>query len=160
GLSLDDRPTPSDGGLRDVAALSRSLSAERAELERRLSQRSEAFRALQAQARVGADEVRAALPRGTALLDYIEYTHLPPPAGGQRGLSEESRLLAFVARPEAEGVAAVPLGPSQALADLIDRWRASHGAGKAPPGGGPDPGAALRQRLWGPLEKHLGGAKV
>ena len=49
----------------------------------------------------------------------------------------------------------VPLGPSQDLAELIDRWRASYGAGKAPPAGAADPGAELRKRLWEPLAKHL-----
>ena len=54
----------------------------------------------------------------------------------------------------------VPLGPTQSLAELIDRWRASHGAGKAPPAGEPDPGSELRKRLWEPLAQHLEGVEV
>ena len=54
----------------------------------------------------------------------------------------------------------VPLGPSQALAELIESWRASYGAGKAPAAGAPDPGAELMRRLWEPLAKHLEGVSV
>ena len=69
-------------------------------------------------------------------------------------------MVAFVVRPERPEVVIVPLGPSQALAGWIDRWRASYGAGKAPPAGETDPGAELRKRLWEPLAKHLEGVKV
>ena len=67
--------------------------------------------------------------------------------------------MAFAVRPERE-VAMVPLGPTQSLAELIDRWRASHGAGKAPPAGEPDAGCELRKRLWEPLAQHLEGVEV
>jgi len=69
-------------------------------------------------------------------------------------------MVAFVVRPERQEVVIVPLGPSQALAAWIDRWRASYGAGKAPPAGETDPGTELRKRLWEPLAKHLEGVKV
>src|SRR5208337_5439602 len=68
--------------------------------------------------------------------------------------------VAFVVWPERQEVMIVPLGPSQALAALIDRWRASYGAGKTPPAGETDPGVELRKRLWEPLAKHLEGVKV
>jgi len=63
-------------------------------------------------------------------------------------------------RPDLRAVAVVPLGPSKDLFELVDRWRASYGAGKAPAAGAGDPGAALRQRLWEPLAKHLEGIKA
>ena len=69
-------------------------------------------------------------------------------------------MVAFVVRPERQEVVIVPLGPTQALAKWIDRWRASYGAGKAPPAGETDPGAELRKRLWEPLAAHLEGVKV
>src|SRR5208337_5321725 len=68
--------------------------------------------------------------------------------------------VAFVVWPERQEVMIVPLGPSQALAALIDRWRASYGAGKVPPAGETDPGVELRKRLWEPLAAHLEGVKV
>ena len=68
--------------------------------------------------------------------------------------------MAFVVRPERPEVVIVPLGPTLALAKWIDGWRASHGAGKAPPAGETDPGTELRKRLWEPLAAHLEGVKV
>jgi CHAT domain-containing protein/Tfp pilus assembly protein PilF len=147
--------------LRDVsAAQNRGLSDERAELERRLVEHSEAYRDLQAGARVDGDDVQAALPPSTALVDLAEYWHLEPPAQGRGEPSGELRVVAFVVRPEQAGVQAVPLGSSKDLVELIDGWRASYGAGKAPPPNQPDPGRELRQRLWEPLAGYLEGAEV
>ena len=138
----------------------RTLSAERDELERQLTERSAVYRTIQARARVGSGEVRVALPEGSVLIDLVDYFHLEPPAKGQTEPSEERRMVAFVVRPERQEVVIVPLGPSQALAKLIDRWRASYGAGKVPPAGETDPGSELRKRLWEPLAAHLEGVKV
>ena len=160
GLSMDNRPAQSKSDPRDVPDEIRTLSAERDELERQLTERSAVYRTIQARARVGSGEVRAALPEGSALIDLVDYFHLEPPAKGQTEPSEERRMVAFVVRPERQEVVIVPLGPSQALAKWIDRWRASYGAGKAPPAGETDPGAELRKRLWEPLAAHLEGVKV
>ena len=160
GLSMDNRPAQSKSDPRDVPDEIRTLSAERDELERQLTERSAVYRTIQARARVGSGEVRAALPEGSALIDLVDYFHLEPPAKGQTEPSEEPRMVAFVVRPERQEVVIVPLGPSQALAEWIDRWRASYGAGKAPPAGETDPGAELRKRLWEPLAAHLEGVKV
>ena len=138
----------------------RTLSAERDELERQLTERSAVYRSIQARARVGSGEVRAALSAGSALIDLVDYFHLEPPAKGQTEPSEERRMVAFVVRPERQKVVIVPLGPSQALVEWIDRWRAYYGAGKAPPAGETDPGVELRKRLWEPLAAHLEGVKV
>ena len=160
GLSMDNRPAQSKSDPRDVPDEIRTLSAERDELERQLTERSAVYRTIQARARVGSGEVRAALPAGSALIDLVDYSHLEPPAKGQTEPSEERRMVAFVVRPERQEVVIVPLGPSQALAEWIDRWRASYGAGKAPPAGETDPGVELRKRLWEPLAAHLEGVKV
>ena len=160
GLSMDQRPAQSKSDPRDVPDEIRTLSAERDELERQLTERSAVYRTIQARARVGSGAVRAALPESSALIDLVDYWHLEPPAKGQTESSWEQRVVAFVVRPERQEVVIVPLGPSQALAKWIDRWRASYGAGKAQPAGEADPGAELRKRLWEPLAKHLEGVKV
>ena len=69
-------------------------------------------------------------------------------------------MVAFVVRPDRPEVAVVPLGPSKDLADLVQTWRASYGAGKTPPRDTPDPASELRKRLWEPLARYLEGAKV
>ena len=160
GLSIDNRPAQSKSDPRYVPDELRTLSAERDDLERQLTERSAVFRTIQARARVGSCEVRTALPEGSALIDLVDYSHLDPPAKGQTEPSGEPRMVAFVVRPERPEVVIVPLGPSQALAKWIDRWRASYGAGRAPPAGETDPGTELRKRLWEPLAKHLEGVKV
>ena len=160
GLSMDNRPAQSKSDPRDVPEEIRTLSAERDDLERQLTERSAVYRTIQARALVGSGEVRTVLPEGSALIDLVDYSHLEPPAKGQTEPSEEQRMVAFVVRPERQKVVIVPLGPSQALAKWIDRWRASYGAGKAPPAGETDPGAELRKRLWEPLAVHLEGVKV
>jgi CHAT domain-containing protein len=160
GLSMDNRPAQSKSDPRDVPDEIRTLSAERDDLERQLTERSAVYRTIQARALVGSGEVRAALPKGSALIDLVDYFHVGPPAKGQTEPSEEQRMVAFVVRPERQEVVIVPLGPSQALAWWIDRWRAYYGAGKTPPAGETDPGAELRKRLWEPLAAHLEGVKV
>ncbi len=125
-----------------------------------LTERSAVYRTIQARTRVGSGAVRAALPAGGALIDLVDYFHVEPPAKGQTESSWEPRVVAFVVRPERPEVVIVPLGPTQALAEWIDRWRASYGAGKAPVAGVTDPGAELRKRLWEPLAAHLEGVKV
>ena len=140
GLSMDNPPAQSKSDPRDVPDEIRTLSAERDELERQLAERSAVYRTIQARARVGSGEVRTALPKGSALIDLVDYFHVEPPAKGQTEPSEEQRMVAFVVRPERQKVVIVSLGPSQALAALIDRWRASYGAGKTPPAGETDPG--------------------
>ena len=160
GLSMENRPAQSKSDPRDVPDEIRTLSAERDELERQLTERSAVYRTIQARAQVGSGEVRAALPEGSALIDLVDYFQMEPPAKGQTEPSEEPRMVAFVVRPKRQEVVIVPLGPSQALAKWIDRWRAYYGAGKAPPAGETDPGAELRKRLWEPLAAHLEGVKV
>ena len=160
GLSMENRPAQSKSDPRDVPDEIRTLSTERDELERQLTERSAVYRTIQARARVGSGAVRAALPEGSALIDLVDYWHLEPPAKGQTESSWERRVVAFVVRPERQEVVIVPLGPSQALAKWINRWRASYGAGKAPTAGETDPGAELRKRLWEPLAAHLEGVKV
>ena len=83
GLSMDHRPAQSKSDPRDVPDEIRTLSAERDELERQLTERSAVYRTIQARARVGSGEVRAALPEGSALIDLVDYFHLEPPAKGQ-----------------------------------------------------------------------------
>jgi len=82
GLSMDQRPAQSKSDPRDVPDEIRTLSAERDELERQLTERSAVYRTIQARARVGSGAVRAALPESSALIDLVDYWHLEPPAKG------------------------------------------------------------------------------
>jgi CHAT domain-containing protein/tetratricopeptide (TPR) repeat protein len=162
-FALDDRPDRRGAGRVDARAEMarlRELGRRRDRLEEELARRSASYRRLLRQDRRGAAEVRAALPAGAALIDFLEYSRASPPAKGKAGLTEERRLLAFVVRPGQEKAALVRLGGAHRLADLIDAWRSTHGSGKKPPPGQADPAVALRRELWLPLEKHLEGARL
>jgi CHAT domain-containing protein/tetratricopeptide (TPR) repeat protein len=145
---------------RNTGADLRELSERRARLERALAAQSATFREFLAQGRRRPADVRAALPSNGALIDCIDYDHVSHPARAGDEWPIERRMVAFVVRPEQKGVVVVPLGSSRALAELIERWRASYGAGKAPPAGAADPGAELRKRVWEPLAKHLAGVNM
>jgi CHAT domain-containing protein/tetratricopeptide (TPR) repeat protein len=160
GLSLVERSTERLSDVHDEPALLQQLSEERARLEQQLSARSAPFRTMQSRARVGFDQIRAALPNGTALVDLVAYAHLQAPAKLPAEPALEERVVAFVARPEQSKVHVVSLGATQTLADLIDGWRSSHGTGKRPAAGAADRGVELRKRLWEPLEEHLRGVRV
>jgi CHAT domain-containing protein len=160
GLSMNQRPAQTKSESNDLPNEIRTLSAKRDDLERQLTERSAVYRSIQARARVGSGEVRTALPKGSALIDLVDYSHLEPPAKGRTESSWEPRVVAFVVRPDRPEVVILPLGPSQALAKWIDRWRDSYGARKAAPGGETDPGVELRKRLWEPLAEHLRGVSV
>jgi CHAT domain-containing protein len=138
----------------------RELSERRAKLEREVAALSPSYRRFLAQDRRSPADVRVALPPGTALLDCFDYVHSSAPARGEHDLREEPRMVIFVVRPDRAGVVEVPLGSSERLANLIDRWRASHGRGKTPPADQLDPASELRKLLWEPLEKHLEGVNV
>ena len=127
------------------------LARRREKLERDLLERSPEYRGQQQNLCRTAEDLRTRLPRGAALVDFVEYT--PPTA-------EEPRLTAFVIHPDRPGVQRIDLGAVQALADLADRWRRSYGSGRRPSAGQPDPGVQLRRRVWEPLEPWLRGVKT
>ena len=81
GLSMDNRPEQSKSDPRDVPNQIRTLSAERDELERQLTERSAVYRTIQARARVGSGEVRTALTEGSA--SDRPGRLLPPGASGE-----------------------------------------------------------------------------
>lgn len=131
------------------------LTDEKEQLETDLARQSAPFRALKARERCTPADVQAALPRGTALVDFFEYTYRAPPAEGQTRTQREHRLAAFVLRPGQE-IVQVDYGPVQRIATAIEQWR---GALRRPATAAP-PAAQLRQWLWDPLVPHLKDVKT
>jgi CHAT domain-containing protein len=136
------------------------LDADRKDLERRLAARSGAFRRYQKKAALGEASLRAALPPGVCLIDFLEYAHASPPPQGRAGLVYEQRLLAFVVRPGEEPVRVVELGPAGRMDTLVAAWRERYVARRPARAGEVDPGAELRKAVWDKVEKHLGKAEV
>src|SRR5262249_8100853 len=96
GLSVGERPPDRSSDPQDLPASLLALSDERARLEQQLTERSAVYRTIQARARVGGPEIRAALPQGTALIDLVDYLHGEAPGKGQKEPANEQRLVAFV----------------------------------------------------------------
>jgi CHAT domain-containing protein/tetratricopeptide (TPR) repeat protein len=147
---------------------------KRDEAERRLAERSVEFRQEQRQNRFGFEEVKAALPSGSAIVAFVRYLHHAFGGGGESGggaTGPGSRptpsYLAFVLHAATPGEpAVVPLGPAARLDTAIANWRRQVTA-VAMAGGRSTSrteaavrrqGALLRATIWDPLATHLGGA--
>src|SRR5262249_10812094 len=77
----------------------RQAEDDKEQVEVRLAQQSVAYRRARALRRAGAGDVTAALPPGTAVVDFLAYVHgTPPVKPGDKG-QVERRLLAFVLAP-------------------------------------------------------------
>lgn len=125
-------------------------------LERDLAETSQDFRRQQALRRADPEQVKRALPTDAALVDFLVYSHYTP-APPKTGLGNwELRLAAFVLRP-GRPIERIDLGPFQPIGQAVEAWRRQIG-GKA--AGKPDPAAALRRRVWQPLEKALEGTRL
>jgi CHAT domain-containing protein/tetratricopeptide (TPR) repeat protein len=130
------------------------LSAEKERLEAELSSKSTASR--QARHQVSLEELQAALPQDTILIDFLEYRHGTPPdkKAGTRETSQR-RLLAFVVG-RGRAVEIVPLSAVAPISEAIDTWREPFGMSPQ----GRAAGRLLRERIWEPIEPKLQGAKI
>ena len=130
------------------------LSAEKEQLEAELSARSAEYR--QAKRAVPLEDLQAALPKDSVLVDFVEYWHKTP-ADKKSGTKAtfERRLLGFVVAPD-RPVEMVPLGAMQPINEAIETWRVTFGMSAE----GAGAARLLRERLWAPLEEKLHGAKI
>jgi CHAT domain-containing protein len=133
-------------------ALFDRLEKEKEDLELRLAQQSAAYLRSLKLRQVNAAQVRAALPRGAALVDFLEYTHWSPPAAQKGRWKVEARLLAFVLTRE-RPPALVPLGSAKEIDAAVRAWRRAVQAYQDPQAAA----AELSRRVWQPLQKHLAG---
>jgi tetratricopeptide (TPR) repeat protein len=134
-------------------ALFDRLEAEKEDLETRLAQQSAAYLRSLKLRQADATQVRAALPRGVALVDFLEYRHWSPSPTKKGRWKVEARLLAFVLTRE-RPPALVPLGPAKEIGAAVQAWRRAVQANQ-------DPGPVateLARRVWQPLRPHLSGA--
>lgn len=139
------------GRERDVEGVSDEIER----LQRELARLSEPFRQQLLQQRMSPAELRKALPKGTALVDLLEYDCSLLPAKAQGKLLYQRRLMAFVLQPD-KAVVRLDLGPVNLIRHNVGRWRKQFGQGKP----GMAAGLQLRQMVWWPLEKQLGGAST
>ena len=136
--------------------------AERAMAERSIAAREEAKRA-----QTGLDDVRDALPAGSAVVSFVRYnrTTLVNGRSGQT-IATTPSYIALVTRPDTDDVRVTPLGTAASLERLINAWRAEASGGSLATAVAPKDAerayrtaaAALRARVWDPLTSSLTGA--
>jgi CHAT domain-containing protein/Tfp pilus assembly protein PilF len=133
----------------------RKVEHSRTELDRTeeaLALKSAEFRHELGQRRAGLDDVRAALPAGSALVAFRRY----------RGASDS--YLAFVLPAPQRDVVAIPLGSAPQIDALVSKWRVeidrerdSLGrAAKANERSYRAAAAALRTAVWDPIARRIG----
>ena len=135
----------------NVAGLSRLTD----NLEAELARLDAGFRAAQAEVVRTPEQLQAALPPGTALVDMLEYAHSSPSPERKGKITSERRLVAFVVRPD-RPIERIDLGPMAPIQKAIDEWRSILTEGKDKLATG-DPARELRRLIWEPLEPHLEG---
>ena len=79
------------GASRRLAGAGGRAVRRKEEIETKLAQQDGTFRAAQAEARRRPEDLQAALPPDTSLIDFLEYTHATPPAGGKGKITEGER---------------------------------------------------------------------
>ena len=131
------------------------LTAEKEQLEARLSAASAEYRQSQAQQRLTPADLQHALPEDAVLIDLLEYWHSTPPAEKKGPFNHERRLAAFVMRRDMP-VALVDLGAAETIAAHVDTWRKSLGES----GEAQSAAAALRKQVWEPLVPHIGSTQT
>jgi len=131
------------------------LARRKDELEAELARLDAGFSSEQAAAGRTPEQLQAALPLGTALVDLLVYTAFQPLAQGKGEFQTERRLVAFVVQRD-RPIARIDLGPIAPIFKAIDDWRRILVAGKTAPTAS-DPAIALRRLIWDPVESHLDG---
>jgi CHAT domain-containing protein len=134
------------------------LTETRERLEADLSRRCADFSQNQQMAQLTIADLQRILPANAVLLDLLEYWHQIPDAKQKGKLIGKQHVAAFVLRPKGPPVL-VDLGTTDTLTATLDDWRKSI-AGKGDGHGRGDPAAELRRRLWQPLEKAIGDARL
>ena len=146
GLSLDKAMEDPRG----QAARLDSLRRTRQRLERELLGQLDVDRRLP---RLGWQELRRALPSGSAALDFLFHSTYvaAEPDSGERGNWQPRSLTAWVTRADAERPERVNLGPADAISAAVRHYLRALEAGSDLE----EPGRALRAMLWSPLAPHL-----
>lgn len=135
---------------------------ERREAATDLADAGASLRSRVARPAVGLEEVRNALPAGSALVAYARYDHRAPGAGAPA----EPSYLAFVLSAGGERSAVVALGAARDIERRVRRWREEVVRGREFPGrsaadaeaASRRAGEALRRAVWDPVADHVGDA--
>ena len=139
--------------------------------ERALAEESAEFRRTRERKEASVDDIRSALPEGTALVSFVRYGRripLPLRAAGAPPAAPPAPVPSYVAivTSRTSPPVLVDLGGAASLDRLVATWRDEAARGITKAGRTPRQaerayrraGAALRARIWDPLAPHLTGA--
>ncbi len=163
---------PGDGPQGRYRALIDHARRAKDSAERALAEASLRFRASEQERRAGFEEVRNALPPATALVSFVEFQRWTRPrASGAKPRSTRMR----VAEPAYAGCVIrkdqtpvlIGLGAAGAIDSLVARWAREIASGAAVPvwqlaeaeARYRQAGLRLRERVWAPVARVLGGAE-
>jgi CHAT domain-containing protein len=132
-----------------------NLARRKDELEAELARLDAGFRAEQAEANRTLEQLQAALPSGTALVDLLVYTAYQPPAQGKGEFQDDRSLVAFVVRLDRQ-ITRINLGPIAPILTAITEWQPILIGGKSAPAAN-DPAQTLRRLIWVRIEPHMDG---
>jgi tetratricopeptide (TPR) repeat protein/CHAT domain-containing protein len=126
-------------------------------LEAQLASRSAAYRAGKQLERIGPEEVAAALPPRTALIDLIVHRHSVAPPGRRGEFKQELSLLAFVVQHD-RPIVCVVLGDEKPIVDAVVTWVQARAADRS--ADVQQLASTLGSLVWEPLRRHLGDAQT
>lgn len=142
---------------------------EKERAERALAERSQTFRAELARAKIGFDDVAAALPPKAALVAYVRYGRHDFSAAkpGSKRPDPVPHYLAFVWNHTQAEPVVVPLGPAASIEAVVSKVRRqiaqeSRSPGRAAKRSEADyrqTGEALRRAVWSPVSPYLRDAR-
>ena len=136
-------------------------------IERTLAERSAALRNDERVDQVTTDVVRENLPAQSVLISYVEYRLRAVDVRDSTNASTPS-YVAFVLHPDSNQIRIFSLGDAASLDELVRKTRAAADAEAHSGGLGSirnervyrESALALRQRIWDPLKKEIGDARL
>lgn len=169
--------TPSDKDRSGFRKRLESMSEEVERLQQKLSSVSQDFAVAKEVSARGSDEIRKALPEGTALLDYLEYSRrdlTPNVKEGGKSPRWIRSVIAVIARPDFPEPVMVDLGPLDRISLAIESWRDSLGVSRLPANHAEatvadeefvaelaeHPERVVSRLVWDPLRVHLQQVKT
>jgi CHAT domain-containing protein/Tfp pilus assembly protein PilF len=169
---------PGEDGSDRYRVLMDAARQSKREAERALAEQSAAFRREQMREQIGLDDVKQALPRGSALIAYVRYDRLPEqqsesvldPSADASSKQERSQgnasYLAWILRSDNRDVVSVSVGEAEEIEVLVAHWSEAlrRSAEQLHADEEADAachafGATLRQRIWDPVAQHVGDAE-
>ncbi len=104
-------------------------------------------------------ELRAALPEGSAFVDFYNHSLYRPASGSalERDRWTPMHLSAWVVRADTPDLIWLDLGPSEAIQKAVSSLRQRRRAEGSVPAVSKEANASLRAFLWKPISKHVQG---